>query len=161
MPVKKQILSLCKLYPSYEELPEVFLDETDVDSYFYHNIFDISQSQHRTVCVSKGSNKKSFAIDFFHFSDLKLQQRYILQEQVNISKNELNSLVDSVCDLLKFFDKASKSLQIPLLKPKNEIGSTKSKYNPFARYYNDLIEHPNKQVLGYALRAQKGFSISD
>ena len=58
MSVTKQIPSLCILYSIYEELTEEFLDETDVDSYLYHNIFDISQSQHRIVRVSRGSNKK-------------------------------------------------------------------------------------------------------
>ena len=46
MPVKKQIPSLCEFYSFYEEIPEEILDETDVDSYFSHNIHDISQSQH-------------------------------------------------------------------------------------------------------------------
>ena len=55
---KKQIPGLRKLYSFYEEKPEEFLDETDVDSYFYQNIFDISLSQHRIVRVSRGSNKK-------------------------------------------------------------------------------------------------------
>ena len=36
--------------------------------------------------VSRGSNKKSFAIKLFQFCDLKTQQRYILQEEVNISQ---------------------------------------------------------------------------
>ena len=49
MSTKKQISSLCKLYSIYEEKPEEFLDETDVDSYFHHNILDISQSRHRIV----------------------------------------------------------------------------------------------------------------
>ena len=44
MPVKKQIPSLCKLYAISEELPAEFLDETDVDKCFYHNIFAVSQS---------------------------------------------------------------------------------------------------------------------
>ena len=125
MSVKKQIPSLCKLYSFYEEIPEEFLDETDVDSYFYHNIFDISQSQHRIVRVSRGSNKKSFAMKFFQFCDLKTHQRYILQEEVNISKRELTCLVDNLRDFLKAFDQASKCIQIPLPKPKVEIGSTK------------------------------------
>ena len=59
MSVKKQIPSLCKLYSFYEEIPEELLDETEVDSNFYRNIFDISQSQHRIVRVSRGSNKKN------------------------------------------------------------------------------------------------------
>ena len=62
MSVKMQIPSLCKLYSFYEELPEEFLDETDLDSYFFHNPFDIPQSRHRIVRVSRGSRKKLFAV---------------------------------------------------------------------------------------------------
>ena len=57
--VKKQIASLCKLYSFYAEIPEEFLDEIDVDSHFYHSAFDLSQSHHRMVRVSRGSNKKN------------------------------------------------------------------------------------------------------
>ena len=64
---KKQLSSLCKLYSLYEELAEEILEETDVDSYFYHIIFDISQSHHRRVRVSKGS-KKSFLLHSKYFS---------------------------------------------------------------------------------------------
>ena len=144
MSVKKQIPSLCKLYSYYEEIPEEFLYETEVDSYFYHNIFDIFQSQHRVVRVSRGSNKKIFAIKLFQFCNLKTQQRYLLQEEVYISKRELTCLVDNLRDFRKTFDQASKCIQIPLPKPKVEIGSTKSKDNLFALRYNDIIEHPNR-----------------
>ena len=146
MSVKKKILTLFKLYSIYEEIPEEFLDETDVDSYFYHNIFDISQFQHRIVRVGRGSNKKSFAFKLFQCGDLKTQQRYILQEEVNISKRELTCLVDNLRDFLKTFVQASKCIQIPLPKPKVGIGSTKSKDNLFAHYYNDIIEHPNRKI---------------
>ena len=144
--VKTQIPSLRKLYSIYEEIPEEFLNETDVDSYFYHNILDISQSQHRIVRVNRGSNKKSFAIKLFQFCDLKTQQRYILQEEVSISKRELTCLVDNLRDFLKTSDQASKCRQIRLPRPKAEIGSTKSKDNLFAHYYNDIIEHPNRKI---------------
>ena len=113
------------------------MDERDVDIHFYHNIFDIPQSQHRSVRVSKESNKKFFAIKLFHFCALKTQQCYILQE-VNISNREFSSLVDSLRDFLTFFDSATESLQIPLPKPKIEIESTKSKDNFFAHYYKDI-----------------------
>ena len=97
--------------------------------------------------VNRGSNEKSFAIKLFQFCDLKTQQRYILQEEVNIFKRELTCLVDSLHDFLYTFDRGSKCLQIPLLKPKVEIGSTKSKDNIFAHYYNDILEQPNRQIL--------------
>ena len=95
---------------------------------------------------SISSIKKSFAIKLIQFCNLKTQQRYILQEEVNISKRELTCLVDILRDFLKTFDHASKCIQIPLPKPKVEIGSTKSEDNLFAHYYNDTTEHPNSQI---------------
>ena len=146
MSVKKQIPSLCKLYSFCEEIPVEFLDETVVDSCFYHNIFHISQSQHRLVRVSRGSKKKLFEIKLFQFCDLKTQQRSILQEEMNISKRELTCLVNNLRDFLKTFDQASKCIHISLPQPKAEIGSTKSKDNLFAHHYNDIIGHPNRQT---------------
>ena len=146
MSVKKQKPSVCKLYSLYEKIPEAFMDETHVDSYFNYNIFDNSQSQHRLVGVSRGSNKKSFAIKLFQFCDLKTQQRYILPEEMKISKRELTSLIDSLRNFSKRFADASKCIQIPIPKPNVEIGHTKSKHNRFGHYYNDMIEHPNSQI---------------
>ena len=146
MSTKKQISSFCKLYSVYEEIPEEILDETDVDSYFYYNILDISQSHNRIVRVSKGSNKKSFAFKVFHFCDWKLQQRFILKEEVSISKNEIESLLDSLGEFLKAFDQANKESQIPLPKPKFETGFTKTKYDLFSQCYKDIAEHLNRQI---------------
>ena len=129
MSAKKQISSLSKLFSVYEEKPEEFLDETDVDSYFYHNILDISQSHHRLVRVSKGSNKKSFAFKVFHFCDSKLQQRFIVNQEVSICKNEFESLLNSLGEFLKASDQANKLSQLPLPKPKFEVGFAKAKMN--------------------------------
>ena len=104
MSTEKQISSLCKLYSINGEIPEKYLNKTDVDSYVYHNILDVSQSQHRIVRVSKGSNKKSFAFKVFQFCDPKLQQRFILKEEVSISKKEIESRLDSLGEFLKAFD---------------------------------------------------------
>ena len=97
---KKQNSCLCQLYSVYEKIPEEFLDETDVDSYVYHNNLDISQSDHRVVRVRKSSNKKSSAFKVFHFCDSKLQQRFILKEEVSISKKEIQSLLDNLGEFL-------------------------------------------------------------
>ena len=127
MSTEKQLSSLCKIYSIYKKIPEEFLNETDVDSHFYHDILDILQSHHRKVRVSKGSNKKSFAFKVFHFCDSKLQQRFILKEEVSISKKEVESLLDSLGEFLKVFDQANKVSQIPIPKPKFQIGFTKAK----------------------------------
>ena len=112
MSTKKHFSSLCKLYSIYEEIPEAFLDETDVDSYFCHNILNTSHSHHRIVRVSKGPNKKSFAFKVFQFCDSSLQQRFFLKEEVSISKKEIESLLDSLGEFIKTFDQANKVSQI-------------------------------------------------
>ena len=146
MSTEKQISSLCKLCSVYEDIPEKILDKTDVDSYFFHNILEMSQSHNRIVRVSKGSNKKSFAFKVFHFCDSKLQQRFILKEEVSISKNEIESLLDSLGEFLKAFDQANKVSQIPLPKQKFEIGFTKAKDELFSHCYKDIAEHLNRQI---------------
>ena len=137
---------MCNLYSVYEETPETFLDETDVEIYLYHNILDNSQSHHRIVRVSKGSNKNSFAFKVFHFRDSKLQQRFILKEEVSISKKENESLLDSLRELLTAFDKANKVSPIFLPKPKFEIGFTKAKDELFSHCYKDIVEHLSRQI---------------
>ena len=145
MSVKKQSPRLRKLHSFYEEMPEELLDENDVDGYFYHNFFVNFQSKQRKVRVSKGCNRESFTFKLFQFCNLNTQQRYILQE-VNISKSDLSSLVDSLPDSLRNFGKASKRLKILLPKPQNGIGSANSEDNLFAQYYSDILEHPNIQI---------------
>ena len=85
MCVKKQIPNLNKWYTIYEQKPEIFLDDTDVDSYFYHNILDIALVDNRIVRVSKVSNKKMFAFKLCQFCNLKNQQRFLLEEEVTVS----------------------------------------------------------------------------
>ena len=108
MSVKKQIPSFCRLHSYNEEIPKEFLHETDENIYFYHNSLDVSHSQQQIVRVSRGSNKKSFTFKLVPFCDIKIQQRYIIQEHVNIYKRDLNSLVDSLLDFLNISDEASK-----------------------------------------------------
>ena len=146
MSTRKQISSLRKLYSVYEKIPEEFLDETDVDSYFYHNILDISKSHHRKVRVSKWSIKNSFAFKVFQFCESKLQRRFILKEEVSIYKKEIVSLLDSSGEFLKAFVQANKVSQIPIPKPNFEIGITKAKDELFSQGYKDIVEHLNRQI---------------
>ena len=146
MSVKNQIHSLSRLYTLYEKVPESFLDQTDVDSYFYHSIIDISQTGTRLVRLSKGSNKNLFALKVFEFCDLRTQQRFILKEEVTITKKELASLLNNLRSFLKQYDSASKFPLYPLPTPKQEIGFTLWKDELFAHHFIDIKEHQNRQL---------------
>ena len=76
----------------------------------------------------------------------KSQQRFILKEEVSISKKEIESLLNNLGDFLKVFDQATKLSQIPLPKPKVEIGFTKAKDELFSHCYKGIVEHLNRQI---------------
>ena len=90
----------------------------------------------------------------FHICDSKLQQQFILKEEVSISKNKNDSLLDSLGEFLTASDQANKVSQIPLPKPKFEIGFIKAKYEQFSHCYKDIVEHLNRQI-GLSFRFKK------
>ena len=92
--------------------------------------------------------QKSFAFEVFRFYDSKLQQRFNLKEEVSISisKEEIESRLDSLGEFLKAFGQANKVSQIPLPKPEFEIGFTKAKVELFSHRYKDIVEHLNRQI---------------
>ena len=85
MPVKQQLPSLYLLHSIHEDVPEQALDEADVDSYFYHNILDVTKTDNQLVLVSKGPIKIYLQSKSF-FCDLKTHQRFFLDEKISITK---------------------------------------------------------------------------
>ena len=117
-----QTPSLGKLYTIYEEAPESFLNETDADSYCYHNILNIALTDNRNVRVGRRSNKKIFAFKLFQCFNLKNQQRFILEGEVLVLLKELAPILNISRQFLKQYDK---TVTFPLYrspKPKQEIG---------------------------------------
>ena len=96
--------------------------------------------------LAKGSNRKPFAFKVFLFCDSKLQQRFTLKEGVSISKKEYETLLDSLRELLEAFDQANKESQIPLTKPKLEVGFKKAKDQLFSHCYKGIVEPLNRQI---------------
>ena len=84
--------------------------------------------------------------EVFHFCDSMLQQRFLLEEEVSISKEEIESSLDRSYEFLKAFDQANKVSQIPLSKPKVEIGFTKAKDELFSHFCKEIVEHLNRQI---------------
>ena len=147
MSVKKRIPSLSHLYTIYEEVLENFLDETDVDSYFYHNILNNALTDNRIVRISKGSNKKMFAFKLLQFCNLKIEQGFILEEELSFSLKELAAILNILRQLLKQYDKTVKFTTLHSLpKPKQEIGFTLFKGELFAEFFQEIKEHCNRQI---------------
>ena len=61
--------------------------------------------------TSKVTNKNFFAFKMVQFCDLKTEQRYILQEEVDFFQKILSCFVGIVCDFRRTFDETSKNSQ--------------------------------------------------
>ena len=124
-----------------------FLNETDVYSYFYHNILDLALIDNRIVRVSKVSNKQFFAFKLFQFCNLKNQQRFILEDKMSVSLEKLAAFWNNLRQFLRQYDKTVKFPALYFLpKPKQEIGFTPFKDDFFAHYFQDNKENCNRQI---------------
>ena len=98
---KKKIFSLSKLYSVYEETPEGFLDETDVDKYFCRNIstfhspttelFELANDPVKNLLHSKCfiSANQSYSSDLFSRKKTAIPKRKLSLYStvwVNLSK---------------------------------------------------------------------------
>ena len=147
MSVKKQIPRLSNIYTIYKEVPESFLDQTDVDSFFTIICWTFPRIDTRTVRVRKGSNKKFFAFKLFQFCNLKNQLRFILEEEVSVSLKEFAAFLNTLRQFLKQYDKTVKFPALhPIPKPKQVIGFTLCKDKLFAYYFQDIKEHCSRQI---------------
>ena len=61
------------VYTKRRSTRKFFLEETDVDSFFYLNILDIALIDNRNARVGKCSNQNFFAFKLFRFCNLKNQ----------------------------------------------------------------------------------------
>ena len=68
MSTKKQISSLCKLYSIYEETPEEFLDEKDVDSYFITSLWTFHSPATEKFELAKDPTKSLLHLKCFNFA---------------------------------------------------------------------------------------------
>ena len=155
--VSKKIHTLSKPYSIYEEVRKV-ADRTDIDSYFHHNICDISQSHHRIVRVSRGSNKNKFAINIFRFCDIKTQQPQSLKK-ISISRKEIVVPLDKLRKFRKAYEQACKSTQIPLPRPKIENSSSMHK-TTYLLKAKKIFEHSSTVKNVYLLVSSKIKSVS-
>ena len=97
----------------------------------------------------------------FRFCDSKIWQRLILKEEVSISEEQIESLLDSLGEFIKAFDRANEVSHILLRKPKSENGFTKAKDELFSHCYRDIAEHLNRQIrLSFGFEKDKTWVFS-
>ena len=115
-----------------------------VDSYFYHNIFYVSQSQLRMVRVSKGSNKRSSAFKLFQFCYSQTQHRFKNKSTTLKDYSVFWSTVWAISS--KLLKKRASAYKFHYRNQKLRL-DLESQNSISAQYYNDIKKHPNGQNL--------------
>ena len=110
------------------------MDGTDVDSFFITTFWTFHSPTTEMFELAK-YQQKVFCIQSVLFLRFKVTAKIYSQGRD-----------DSLGENLKAFDQANKVSQIPLPKPKFEIGFTKAKDELFSRCYKDIAEHLNRQI---------------
>ena len=78
---------------------------------------------------------------------MKIQQRFIPEEEVSVSLKELAALLNTLRHFLKQYDTTVKFPALyPLPKPKQEIGFTLIKDELYAHFFQDIKEDCNRQI---------------
>ena len=121
MSVKKQNPSLFKFFSSYDEILEEVLDENDLDTFFTTLFLTFPGPSIENYVLAKVPTR-----NHLHSScsilQFKAQLQCFLQGEINRSIREHSCLVNRQRVFLKTFDKASKSLQLPILNRIFKIG---------------------------------------
>ena len=87
--------------------------------------------------------------------------KVISYKKVSFFKRELGSLVNSLREFFKAVAEASTRWQIPLPKPKTEIGPAKSKNNLCTHYYKGIKGQSNRQIrIKFRFEKNKPFIFS-
>ena len=98
-------------------------------------------AHNRRVRVSKGSNRKSFALKVFSILQFKITAAIFSKGRCQHFQKG-----NSLGEFLKAFDQVNEVSQIPSSKPNFVIGFTKAKDELFSPCYEDIVEHLNKQI---------------
>ena len=161
MPIKNQLPTLFKHYSIYKEIPEDLLDETDIDSYFYHSISNITKKQNNLVRLSKTSNENSFKFKVFKFDCSTIQRNYSLSEEITLTRRDLEAVLDCLNDFLLQFEAARQSNFCCFPTPKASIGYRFLKDDIFCHHIHEIREPSKRQIrLSFGLQLNKDWIFS-
>ena len=96
--------------------------------------------------VAKDPTKSLLHSKCFNFEIQSYSNNLVSRKKSASPQKEIESLLDSLGDFLEAFDQVKKVSQIPLPKPKFEVGFTKAKDELFTHCYKDIVEHFNTQI---------------
>ena len=105
MLIKNHLKILEKIYKRKEGIPDAHkVDEIDVGSYFFNNFLDIFTKSNRLIRFSKGLEYATFSFKKFGYEEFIAKQSFDLSSELHVSKYELFFILNSVPDILEYWN---------------------------------------------------------
>ena len=96
MSIKKNLKFLELLYKKKEKIPIDFLiDETDVESYFFHNFLDVYVVQIGVPRLSKGLFRETYSIKAFTCDPYIAYQSFKLTAELHLRRKEILLILEN------------------------------------------------------------------
>ena len=119
MSIKKRLNLFELLCQKKEKIAIYFLiDEIDVDSYFFHNFFDVFIVQNRVIRLSKGLFRENYSIKELTFDAHIAYQSFKLTAELHLTRKENLFVLEKLKLFKKSYDNKSKTLFYTLPLPK-------------------------------------------
>ena len=96
MSIKKHLNFLELLYKKKNIPCYFFIDEIDVDSYFFHNFLVVYVIQNRVLRLSKGLFRETYAIKEFIFDPHIAYQSYKLTAELHLTRKEILFILENL-----------------------------------------------------------------
>ena len=97
-----------------EKIPiNFFIDEKDVDSYFFHKFLDVYIAQNRVLRLIKGLFGETNSVKEFTFDPHIAYQSFKLTAELHLTRKEILFIHENLELTKKSYDNLSKSLFIP------------------------------------------------
>ena len=108
-----------RVYKKKEKNPiDFFIDEIDVDSYFFHNFLDVFIVQNRIIRLSKGLFRETYSIKELIFDPQNAYQNFKFTAELHLTRKKKLFILEILKSIKKSYNNISKTLFIPYPIPK-------------------------------------------
>ena len=147
---KKHMILLELLYKKKEKIRIDFLiDETDVDSYFFHNFLDVYVVRNRVLRLSKGLFREAYSIKVFTFDPTYCVSKLQTYGWITPHKERIFVYSENLKLIKKLYDILSKSIFIPYSIP--IFVKTPQQISLFLHFFKDF-QNSNSCLSRFGIR---------
>ena len=137
MSLKKHLKFLEVLYKKKLNITfDLFIDEIDVNSHFFHKFMDVYVIQNKVLRLNKGFFRETYPFKEFNFEPHIAYQSYDLTAELHLTRKETLFILEKLMLIKKSYNDTSKTLFVPYQAPK--FVKTPQQNSLFLHFFKDF-----------------------